>query len=105
MIQANGKWVLSPAYDLLNVNLANPSDKEELALNMEGKKRKFTRHNFERFGASLGLNSKQIQGVFSRFEKKKSQALSLLKASFLTLEGSENYWSIMELRYKAILGD
>ena len=105
MIQANGKWVLSPAYDLLNVNLANPSDKEELALNMEGKKRKFTRHNFERFGANLGLNSKQIQGVFSRFEKKKSQALSLLKASFLTLEGRENYWSIMELRYKAILGD
>lgn len=105
MIQANGKWVLSPAYDLLNVNLANPSDKEELALNMEGKKRKFTRHNFERFGANLGLNSKQIQGVFSRFEKKKSQALTLLKASFLTLEGRENYWSIMELRYKAILGD
>jgi serine/threonine-protein kinase HipA len=47
MIENDGKWSLSPAYDLLNVNLANPKDKEELALSMEGKKTKFTRHHFE----------------------------------------------------------
>jgi serine/threonine-protein kinase HipA len=34
----NGKWSLSPAYDLLNVNLANTKDKEELALSLEEKK-------------------------------------------------------------------
>jgi len=59
-----------PAYDLLNVNLANPKDKEELALSLEGKKTKFTRRQFERFGTSLGLNNKQIYGVFNRFVKK-----------------------------------
>ena len=62
MIEKDGKWSLSPAYDLLNVHMANPKDKEELALSLEGKKRKFTRHHFERFGAHLGLNKKQIQG-------------------------------------------
>ena len=62
MIEKDGKWSLSPAYDLLNVHLANPKDKEELALSLEGKKRKFTRHHFERFGTHLGLNKKQIQG-------------------------------------------
>jgi serine/threonine-protein kinase HipA len=58
MIEKDSKWSLSPAYDLLNLNLVNPKDKEELALSMEGKKRKFTRHHFERVGANLGLNKK-----------------------------------------------
>jgi serine/threonine-protein kinase HipA len=102
MIEKEGKWSLSPAYDLLNVNLANPSDKEELALNLEGRKRKFTRHLFERFGANLGLNSKQIQGVFDRFSKNQSKAKILIDASFLSKNTKEQYWSIMLKKFDAI---
>ena len=102
MIEKDGKWSLSPAYDLLNVNLANPKDKEELALSMEGKKRKFTRHHFERFGANLGLNKKQIQGVFNRLEHNKSEAKRLIDASFLSEVMQESYWNIMLRAYKAL---
>ena len=102
MIEKDGKWSLSPAYDLLNVNLANPKDKEELALSMEGKKRKFTRHNFERFGANLGLNNKQIQGVFYRLEHNKSEAKRLIDESFLSEAMQESYWNIMLRAYKAL---
>ena len=102
MIQKEAKWILSPAYDLLNVTLANPSDTEELALTMEGKKRKFARYHFERFGANLGLNNKQIQRVFGQFEKKKSQAKSMVESSFLSQEGQEKYWAIMQARYWAL---
>ena len=105
MIQKDGTWVLSPAYDLLNVNLANPSDHEELALNMEGKKRKFTLHHFERFGANLGLNNKQIQGVFNRFLKKQPKAKNLIEESFLSQEAKGNYSKIMEQKYKQLTGD
>jgi serine/threonine-protein kinase HipA len=105
MIQKDGKWVLSPAYDLLNVNLANPSDHEELALNMEGKKRKFTRHHFERFGTNLGLNNKQVQGVFDRFLKKQPKAKSLIEESFLSQEAKGNYSKIMEQKYKQLRSD
>ena len=102
MIETDGKWSLSPAYDLLNVNLVNPKDKEELALSMEGKKRKFTRHHFERFGANLGLNKKQIQGVFNRLEHNKSEAKCLIDASFLSEVMQESYWNIMLRAYKAL---
>jgi serine/threonine-protein kinase HipA len=102
VIHKDNKWSLAPAYDLLNVNLANPSDKEELALNMDGRKRKFTRHHFERFGTNLGLNSKQIQGVFDRFSKNKSKAKSLIDASFLSKNMKEQYWSIMLKKFNAI---
>ena len=89
MIEKEGKWSLSPAYDLLNVNL-------------EGRKRKFTRHLFERFGTNLGLNSKQIQGVFDRFSKNQSKAKSLIDASFLSENTKEQYWSIMLQKFDAI---
>jgi serine/threonine-protein kinase HipA len=95
MIEKDGQWSLSPAYDLLNVNLANPKDKEELALSMEGKKRKFTRHHLERFGANLGLNKKQIQSVFNRLVQNKSTAKLLIDASFLSEAMQESYWNIM----------
>jgi serine/threonine-protein kinase HipA len=105
MIHKDNKWSLAPAYDLLNVNLANPSDHEELALNLEGKKRKFTRHHFERFGSNLGLNNKQIQGVFNRFLKKQPKAKNLIEESFLSQEAKGNYSKIMEQKYKQLTGD
>lgn len=69
MIQSAQGWVLAPAYDLLNVAIIIPEDTEELALTLEAKKQRIKRGHFVRFGESLGLNSKQIQGVFGRFKK------------------------------------
>ena len=97
--------MLAQAYDLLNVHLANPKDKEELALSLEGKKRKFSRVHFERFGANLGLNNKQIQGVFNRFLKKQPKAKNLIEESFLSQEAKGNYSKIMEQKYKQLTGD
>jgi serine/threonine-protein kinase HipA len=34
MIESASGWILSPAYDLLNVSIINPDDNEELALTM-----------------------------------------------------------------------
>lgn len=102
MILSNENWIMAPAYDLLNVNLANPKDKEELALNLEGKKRKFSRVHFEKFGINLGLNDKQIQGVFKRFESSKSKIQHLISVSFLKVESKVNYWNIVEKKFNAI---
>ncbi|MGV3539738.1 MAG: hypothetical protein ACO1OQ_08005 [Rufibacter sp.] len=57
--------VLAPAYDLLNVAIVFPEDREELVLTLEGKKKKLKREHFERFGKGLELTGKQIQGVIS----------------------------------------
>ena len=39
MILTLSGWILAPAYDLLNVAIVNPEDKEELALTLESKKK------------------------------------------------------------------
>ena len=37
LIKSDGKWGLSPTYDMLNVKLALPNDAEDLALTLNGK--------------------------------------------------------------------
>ena len=102
LIESVSGWILSPAYDLLNVTIINPDDTEELALTMEGKKKKFKLEHFKRFGEGLGLTSKQMTGVFKRFFNKKSEARTLIENSFLSHEMNEAYKEVFEERYARI---
>ncbi len=99
MINQLSGWVLSPAYDLLNVTLVLPGDTEELALSMEGKKKKLSRQHFERFGEKLELSQKQINGVFKRFNINIPKAVHWIDRSFLSEEFKAKYLAIVEDRY------
>ena len=44
--EGSGEYILSPAYDLLPVNLIMPEDKEQFALTMNGKKQNIRRKRF-----------------------------------------------------------
>ena len=83
MILSDNGWVLSPAYDLLNVKIILPSDKDETALLLGGKKKNHSRAYFESFGKHLELNNKQIQSVFKRIERWVPKAQQLINKSFL----------------------
>ncbi len=102
MIETVSGWSLAPAYDLLNVAILNPSDIEELALTIQGKKRKLTKENFVHLGEELGLTAKQIASVFKRFIKNKEIAFNWIENSFLTFEMKEEYRSVLIERYSRI---
>ncbi len=51
----SGEYHLSPAYDLLPVNVIIPEDKEEFALPINGKKRNIHRKDFLIFAAGCGI--------------------------------------------------
>lgn len=104
MINTNAKWVLAPAYDLLNVMIVNPDDKEELALTLEGKKKKLRRANFEWLGRILELNEKQIEGVFKRFINNKPVAFKWIDNSFLSNDFKEKYKVLLEEKYSVLSG-
>lgn len=99
MIQNKEKWTLAPSYDLLNVSIILPEDTEELALTLGGKKKKLTPTSFETYGKKLGLNDKQIDGVFKRFQKNKAKALRLIEQSFLSEEMQNKYIALLNKRY------
>lgn len=96
MIESAPGWILSPAYDLLNVAIADPEDKEELALTLCGKKKKLTKEHFVNFGEDLGLSYKQIDRVFIRFQKNKSK---MIQNSFLSQKMELAYIKVLEERF------
>jgi len=102
MIKTASGWSLAPAYDLLNVSIVNPDDKEELALTIEGKKKKLQQEHFVRLGEELSLTSKQIENAFSRFHKNRPKALSWIDRSFLSKDMKEQYKAVLEERYSRI---
>ena len=99
MINSGDIWSLAPAYDLLNVAIVNPDDTEELALTLEGKKKKLKWEHFERLGKKLGLNDKQLKSMATRFIKNKPIALKWINNSFLSAEYKEKYKILLEDRY------
>ena len=103
MISTPSGWILAPAYDLLNVAIVNPDDKEELALTLESKKNKLKLEDFVKFGTRLELNEKQNKGVFKRFLKNKHQAINWIGKSFLSEKMKTNYLELLETRYSKVL--
>lgn len=99
LINNGESWGLAPAYDLLNVSIVNPGDNEELALNLNGKKRRLKKEDFEQLGETIGLNTKQIHGVYKRFSNNKQLALDWIQNSFLSAGYQERYIELLEQRY------
>ena len=79
-----GTVELSPAYDLVPVNIIMPEDTEELALTLNGKNRRLKRADFEKFAASLKLTSVQYSKAMDRIISSVEKNLTtVLSASFL----------------------
>ena len=102
MIEGASGWELAPAYDLLNVAIVFPSDEEEFALTINGKKNKLSRSDFEQLGQDLGLNAKQVRGTFRRMMKNKSIALDWIHRSFLSKDQKAAYLECLHTRYERI---
>ena len=98
MILSKEEWTLSPAYDLLNVNLHLPEDNEETALTINGKKRKLTKSDFINLGLKFQLTEKQISNAFNRFVKAEKKMKQVIKSSFLSSENQEKYFELLENR-------
>jgi len=99
---AKEQYMLVPAYDMLCTALAIPDDKDELALTLNGKKRKLKRSDFEKAFALSGLDAKVAAALFLRFEKSIAQWLSFIKTSFLSEELQEKYGRLIVERWKSL---
>lgn len=76
-------WRLSPFYDLLNVKLVLPQDKEDSALLLGGKKINFNKGYFDRLAQVLHLNNMQVNAIYNRIHKWLPDAIQLINDSFL----------------------
>lgn len=91
-----GIYSLTPAYDMLPTRLVISEDKEELALTLNGKRRKLKRSDFEAAFAKSGIDRKVGENIFFKFEKVVPLWLELIDRSFLTDDLKNMYKELIQ---------
>lgn len=91
----NGIYNLTPSYDMASTAIVMPDDTEELALSLNGKKRKIKRSDFEGAMSNSGLEPKIIDTLFSKFEKAANKWFEFIDISFLPDEMRDRYKQII----------
>ncbi|GHU55431.1 hypothetical protein FACS189411_03840 [Bacteroidia bacterium] len=81
-----------------------PEDKEELALTLNGKKRKINRDDFESAFSKSGLDKKVAQTIFDKFEKVIPEWKSFIETSFLNAEMQHRYAALIDEKGKVLYG-
>lgn len=90
--------VLSPAYDLVNTALVHPADEEEMALTLNGRKKKLTKQDFVAAMNTLKLEKKQQEMIFNKMAKAWPHWQELIDRSFMSVEFKEQYKSLLKER-------
>ena len=84
-------YKLTPAYDLLNVAIVNPKDKEELALTLSGRKKKLRGDDFLNAAKTMGLEENVVQRLITSLYKALPKWQQLIQESFLSEEKKQAY--------------
>ena len=91
-------YQLTPAYDLLNVAIANPKDKDELALTLSGKKTRLCISDFLNASKAMGLEENVVQRLIAGLHKALPKWQQLIKVSFLSEEQKQAYEELIVSR-------
>lgn len=88
---------LSPAYDMLPVNVIMPADKEEMALSLNGKKRNIRKKDFATLADNLGILDKAANRMRERIILYKDDFISEVNNSYIPEE--------MKIGFVDLIGD
>ena len=83
LYRPNSNYQLTPAYDLLNVSIANPSDKEEMALPINSRKSKLCLDDFLRAAKTMGIEENVVRRLVDGLNKALTKWNELIDNSFL----------------------
>ena len=88
---------LTPAYDLLNTTIINPKDDEELALTLNGRKKKLQRDDFIKSAVTLGIESVIVERLINKYIKLLPKFETVIQNSFLSAD--------LKVKYSKLLGE
>ena len=92
----SNRYQLSPAYDLVAAALVVEGDDEELALNLDGRKKRLTRKNFNAAMQRFNLDQRSFDNIFSRFAKALPKWHDFLELSFISAELKASYHAMLD---------
>lgn len=95
-------YVLSPAYDMVASALVVEGDSEELALNLNGKKKKIKKKDFVEAMARFHVDTKVIENIFNKFKRLLDSWHKFIDISFLPDEMKIGYHDLIVKRASQI---
>ena len=100
----NGEYVLSPAYDLLAVLLADPADTEEMAMSFSvgGKKNGFNRSTFMTAFVDSGISIARSEKMIEQMKTYLPKWKELISQSFLPEKMKVDYYALLDKRNSAL---
>lgn len=100
----NGEYVLSPAYDLLAVLLADPADTEEMAMSFSvgGRKSGFDRNTFMTAFVESGIPFSRSEKMIEQMKTHLPKWKELISQSFLPEKMKADYNTLLDKRNDAL---
>lgn len=98
----SGAFVLSPAYDLLPVNVIMPEDQEEFALTMNGKKTNLRRNDFLTFAEESGIPKKAAGAMMDRMIGHAAKWIHMCASSILPVDLRKKLAELIQTRTERI---
>ena len=99
---ASGRYILSPAYDLLPVKIILPEDTEQFALTMHGKKTNIRRKDFLAFADACGIPQGVAEKIMQKLIQQAPMLLSMCETSLLPLRMQEELSALIQQRVKQL---
>lgn len=92
-------YSLSPSYDLVASELVTEGDDEELALSLNGRKKKIKKRDFEFAMKTAGIEEVIINNMFKKFSKLLPKWLLFIEVSFLTTEFKHAFSEMLNKKF------
>ncbi len=93
---------LCPAYDMVASQLVVEGDDEELALTLNGKKKKLKQNDFVVAMKSAGISEKSISNIFMKFERALPQWHNFIENSFLPESVKTEFKTLIDKKHKQL---
>lgn len=102
--QKHGKYILTPTYDQVSTAIVMPEDTEELALSLNGWKKKLMREDFMESMLSSGLDEVVAKRILDRFQKYQNKWNEIIEVSFINKEQKEQFKMLISGRLSTLRG-
>ena len=100
--EGSGQYVLSPAYDLVPVNVIMPEDKEQFALTMNGKKMNIRKKDFLVFADTCEISRSSAEKMMNKLVLMKPTFISMCNESLLPKDLQERFIELIEERSRIL---
>ena len=101
--EGSSSYILSASYDMLSTNVVIPTDKEQLALTLNGKKQNIRRKDFLIFADTIGIPERSAEKMIGKVVKLKDKYISMCRESYMPDEMKEKLVSLIEDRISVLM--